>query len=288
VTDDIVVASRSDFEAALASIARAHRMVFFSGLPGVGKSLFIRELARVAHAMARTVHLLQWDVVRPAFESRAILARYPERDGATHPVVRKAAGRWVREAVVRWHRDHGSSSEMLIGEVPLIGNRLVELAQVHEDGAEPLLAGPETLFVTPVPSVSVRAAIERARERTSANPVNPRESADAAINVLQELWRDTRMRAVEMGAAEPATEAEPPFDPQAYAAVYRHLLRRRHAITVWMDLQLEQKASVYDLAVAASDMIPTAAEAAEILTRLERDHTTAEIESDVARWFDSI
>ena len=288
MTDDIVVTSRSDFEAALASMARAHRMVFFSGLPGVGKSLFIRELARVAHAMGRNVHLLQWDVVRPAFESRAILARYPERDGATHPVVRKAVGRWVRKAVIRWHREHGSSSDILIGEVPLIGNRLVELAQVHADEAEPLLAGPETLFVTPVPSAPVRAAIERARERTSAKPVNPRESADAAINVLRELWLDTRMRAVEMGAAAPATEAEPPFDPEAYAAVYRHLLRRRQAITVRMDVELEQNASVYDLAVEVSDMIPTAAEAAEIMTRLERDHTTAEIEADVARWFHSI
>ena len=53
-------------------------------------------------------------------------------------------------------------------------------------------------------------------------------------------------------------------------------------------MQLEQKASVYDLAVEVNDMIPTAAEAALIMTRLERDHTTAEIESDVGRWFDSI
>jgi len=288
VTDDIVVTSRSDFETALVSIAHAHRMVFVSGLPGVGKSLFIRELARVAHAMRRNVHLLQWDVVRPAFESRAILARYPERDGATHPVLRKAVGRWVRQAVIRWQREHGSSSDILIGEVPLIGNRLVELAQVHVDEAEPLLAGPQTLFVTPVPSAPVRAAIERARERTSANPVNPRESADAASNILRELWLDTRRRAVELGAAAPPTEAEPPFDPEAYAAVYRHLLRRRRAITLRMDVELEQSASVYDLAVEVNDMIPTAVEAAGIITRLERDQTTAEIEADVARWFDSI
>ena len=270
-------------------IARAHRMVFFSGLPGVGKSLFIRELARVAHAMGRNVHLLQWDVVRPAFESRAILARYPERDGATHPVASQSR----RSLGARGGRSAGSGSteaqrDILIGEVPLIGNRLVELAQVHADEAEPLLAGPETLFVTPVPSAPVRAAIERARERTSANPVNPRESADAASNVLRELWLDTRRRAVEWAQRTPATEAEPPFDPEAYAAVYRHLLRRRHAITVRMDVELEQNASVYDLAVEVSDMIPTAAEATEIMTRLERDQTTAEIESDVARWFDSI
>jgi len=288
VTDDVVVTSKSDFEAALASIALAHRMLFISGLPGVGKSLFIRELARVAHAMGRNVHLLQWDVVRPAFESRAILSRYPEQDGATHPVVRKAVGRWVRKAVTHWHREHASSSDILIGEVPLIGNRLVELAQVHLDEAEALLAGPETLFITPVPSAPVRAAIERARERTSAKPVNRRESADAPINILRELWLDTRRRAVALGAAAPATEAEPPFDPEAYAAVYRHLLRRRQAITLRMDVEIEQSASVYDLAVQVNDMIPSAAEAALVMSRLERDQTTAEIDADVARWFDSI
>ncbi len=103
---DLVIASRDDLEAALDSLARHHRMVFFAGLPGVGKSLFIRELARVAHAMGRTVHSLQWDVARPAFLSPAILARYPERDGVAHPIVRKGVGQWVRQAVLRWHREH--------------------------------------------------------------------------------------------------------------------------------------------------------------------------------------
>ena len=48
----------------------------------------------------------------------------------------------MRQAVVRWHREHGRLiASMLIGEVPLIGHRLVELVQVHADEAEPLLAG---------------------------------------------------------------------------------------------------------------------------------------------------
>jgi hypothetical protein len=288
VTDDIVIASQRDLEAALTSMARAHRMVFFAGLPGVGKSLFIRELARVAHGMRRNVNLLQWDVVRPSFASHAILARYPERDGVTHPVVRKAIGRWVRKAVVRWHQGHGSSPDMLIGEVPLIGNRLVELAQVHPDDAEPLLAGPETAFVTPVPSAPVRAMIESARERTFANPAHLREGADAPPDVLRELWLETRALAVEIGAAAPVADGAAAFDPQAYAAVYRHLLRRRNAVTVRVNVQLEQNTSVYDLAVEATDITPTEDEAAEILTRLEREHTTAETEHAVARWFHSI
>jgi MoxR-like ATPase len=59
MADDILIASRNDLEAALTSMARAHCMVFIAGLPGVGKSLFIRELARVAHGMGRNVYLLQ-------------------------------------------------------------------------------------------------------------------------------------------------------------------------------------------------------------------------------------
>ena len=288
VADDILIASRNDLEAALTSMARAHRMVFVAGLPGVGKSLFIRELARVAHGMGRNVCLLQWDVARPSFVSQAILARYPERDGSAHPVVRKAVGRWVRKAVLRWHQEHQNSSAMLIGEVPLIGNRFIELAQVRADDAEPLLAGPQTLFVTPVPSVPVRAAIESARERTFATPAHPREGADAPPNILHELWLDTRALAVEIGAAAPVSDSLAPFDPQTYAAVYRHLLRRRNAVTVRVNVQLEQNGSVYDLSVEATEIIPTADEAAEILARLEREHTTAEIEADVARWFYSI
>src|SRR6187401_1123619 len=122
-------------------------MVFVAGLPGVGKSLFIRELARAAHAAGRTVHLLQWDVVRLAFASPSIDARYPERDGITHAVIRKAVGRWARAAVLRWYRAHHASTHILIGEVPIIGNRLLELVQVQDNEAEPLLAGIDALFI---------------------------------------------------------------------------------------------------------------------------------------------
>ena len=127
-TSDVVIASERDLESALGSLAREKRMVFFAGLPGVGKSLFIRELARVAHDMGRAVHFLQWDVVRPSFESQAILERCPEHDGVTHPLVRMAIGQWARDAVLRWHRVHANSPSILIGDVPLIGNRLIELA----------------------------------------------------------------------------------------------------------------------------------------------------------------
>lgn len=75
---DVVIAGARDLETVLTSLAREKRMVFFAGLPGVGKSLFNRELSRAAHTAGRTVHLLQWDVVRPVFVTPTIDARYPE------------------------------------------------------------------------------------------------------------------------------------------------------------------------------------------------------------------
>ena len=108
---DRVIASRDDLEAALDSMARA---IGWSSSPDClasGKSLYIRELARVAHAMGRTVHSLQWDVARPAFVSPAIAARYPDRDGIAHPIVRKGVGQWVRQAVLRWHRRNAGDAQ---------------------------------------------------------------------------------------------------------------------------------------------------------------------------------
>ncbi|PWU23936.1 MAG: hypothetical protein C5B48_07755, partial [Candidatus Rokuibacteriota bacterium] len=48
---------------------RARRLVFFAGLPGTGKSLLVQQLAHVAGAAGRRIHLLQWDVARPVFEA---------------------------------------------------------------------------------------------------------------------------------------------------------------------------------------------------------------------------
>ncbi len=288
MADEIVVESRDDLDAELAAMARAHRMVFFAGLPGVGKSLFIRELARVGQAMRRDVHLLQWDVARPADPSDVLLMRYPDRDGISHAMVRKVVGEWAREAVVRWHREHADSRAMLIGEVPLIGNRLVELAQVHGDDAEPLLAGPQTLFATPVPSAAVRAAIESARKRTFDHPSHAREAGDAPPDVMRQMWHETHALAVHIGAAAPVAKIPAPFDPDAYAAVYRHVLRHRRAITIRMNVELAQQASVYDVGAEIADLVPTTAEIAAILARIERRHTAVEIDEVVSRWFHSV
>ncbi len=282
-----VIANRGDLDRVLARIAGAQRMVFVSGLPGVGKSLFSRELARLAYAAGRRVHLIQWDVMRLSFASPQITARYPERAGLTQAIIRKAAGQWARDATLRWHQEHGSE-DVLIGEVPLIGHRLLELAQVKPDAAELLLAGEDTLFVTPVPSVEVRAVIVSARDRTHLAPAHPRERADAAPSVVDATWRELHALGESRGFATAAPDGHPPFDPQVYAAAYRHLLRHRQALTLWVNVPLETRTSVYELDVPVRELVPTPDEASAVLRQLEREQSVAAIEQDVAGWFDRV
>lgn len=284
--DDVVIASEDDLGRVLASLACEKRMVFIAGLPGVGKSLFIRELAKAAHAAGRNVHLLQWDVARPAFVTPDIEARYPTHGGVTHAMIRKAVGRWARSAVHRWHREH-DATHILIGEVPLIGHRLLDLVQSLPDEAEPLLAGPEVLFVTPVPSAEVRGVIEQARARTFNNPANPRESEDAPPDLMKMAWRELHAHGVSIGAAQ-VEQGNAPFDPQTYATLHRHLLRHRQTLTLWMNVRLASGKSVYDLDIAARELVPREGEAAAIVTQLERDYSPQALEEDVARWFERV
>ena len=135
------------FENAIAE----RRMVFFAGIPGVGKSLHLKNFVSLAQDAGRKVHLLQWDITRAAFETEEVLTRYPEVDGVTHAAIRKAVGLWARRGVLKWYRTHLDPSHLLVGEVPLVGNRLTELVQPLDDEAEPLLAGEKALFITPVP-----------------------------------------------------------------------------------------------------------------------------------------
>src|SRR5260370_28918337 len=78
----IVVARDRELHVRLVELARSPRMVFVAGMPGTGKSLVIHQLAHLAAAAGRVVHLLQWDVVRPVFEAGARGPRDPPAAGA--------------------------------------------------------------------------------------------------------------------------------------------------------------------------------------------------------------
>lgn len=264
----------SPLRAALTALATEARLVFVAGLPGTGKSLLIHQLAQLAHAAGRRISLLQWDVARPVVEESPAARGFPARAGVTHGIVRIAVGRWAREAVARWADRTDDPAALLVGETPLVGHRLVELVRAMPDDAEPLLRDARTRFVIPVPSRDLRRHLEAERGRRASCPLHPREREDAPPEVLRDLWRQLARAAATLGvpgaAVDPAAEA--PYDPELYAAVYRYVLRRRHAAVLPMDAILPAASlSPYDLAVPAEDVRPAADEVASLIAAAVRD-----------------
>src|SRR5882724_4318867 len=185
--EGVLLSEGSPLLAALSALARDARCAFFAGLPGTGKSLLIHQLAHLPHARGRRIRLLQWDVARPAFEASAAGRRYPQEAGVTHGLIRVAVGRWTRPALARWHAEH-PASDVLIGETPFVGHRLIELARSIDDAAEPLLASPATRFVIPVPSASLRRHLESERARRASARTH-RPTSCAACGASSSAWR---------------------------------------------------------------------------------------------------
>jgi len=280
---ELVLPRESELYVTLAAAARERRCVFFAGLPGVGKSLLIQQTALLAHEANRPVHLLQWDVARGGFETPAILARYPEVDGITHAAIRKAVGQWVRRAVFAWDRAHPDAAHLLIGEAPLIGNRLSELAQQRSDEVEPLLASDRSLFLVPAPSAELRRTIERAREREMADPLHERERANANLDVMQSLWAELGQVTARFGLSEAGHAAG--YDREQYIGVYTRLLRHRQTRVLDVGQVFAVRASPHELAGVASELVPSSGEVASVMAQVEAMES-AELERQVSRWYE--
>jgi len=271
----------------LQRLASAQRCVFFAGLPGTGKSLLSHQLTHLAHALGRTVHMLQWDVARPVFEASAAGQRYPAVQGVTSGVIRKAAGLWARQAVVQWHQGYPEASHLLIGETPFVGHRFIELARQRADAAELLLQ--TACFVVPVPSRSVRDFLEAERQRRSVRPLHAQEREDAPPQVLRDLWRHLARiaPALGVGAALPASAVEAPYDPGLYQAVYQRLLTQRQVLVLPIDTILPTTTlSVYDFAVPRRDVVPTVEEVTHYIGEVEQQYPDlAMLQQDIDRWY---
>lgn len=266
----LVIPPDSALHATFNQLVERADLVFFAGLPGVGKSLLLQQLALMAREAGRRVHLLQWDVARQPFES----PRYPLKDGATHPLVIRAVGAWLREALVRWD-DGRDAHELLLGEAPLIGGRFMDIVRPADDEAEALLRDGRTRFLLPVPSVELRAHIESQRQQSIAAPRHENEAHDAPPDLLRALWRDLHQVGAQLGLVTDAM-ADAPYSPGIYAAVYRHLLQRRHVEQIDLCQPLPASASVYDGLDALPQLRATTAEAAAIMAQLEAAPPRAE------------
>ena len=268
----------------LTGLARTARLVFVAGLPGTGKSLLIHQLAHLAAGAGREVHLLQWDVARPVFESSAAGRRYPVVDGVTQPMIRKAVGLWARRAVSAWDRRHPGPDPLLIGETPLVGHRLVELARRLDDDAERVLSDTACRFVIAVPSVAVRQHVEHERARRASASDHSREREDAPPHVLRDLWRQLLVAARGLGMA---VDDDAPYDPTVYRRVYETVLRARAPEVLPLDTILPTRAmSVYDFAVPYVDLVPSDDEVDTLVGESEAHAPdSAALAREIDRWW---
>ena len=268
------------------------KMVFLAGLPGTGKSLVLQQLALLARDRGRTPHLLQWDVCRLPFLTNArVKEHYHEEDGITHAGVRKAVGMWARRAVGNWSEQHRGRPDILIGEVPIIGNRLVELVRMESDSVETALADEtSTYFGIPTPSREVRRLIEAQRKERSASPLHEREKGDAQPGIMYALWEDLCAVALRFGLVdeEERKDRAGEYDPDLYCDAYSVLLRRRPAGRIDLDIPLSTEGrSVYDLAVGQRDLVPSAGEVEAAIREMEARYSRpGELEQSVERWYE--
>jgi hypothetical protein len=261
-------------------------MVFFTGLPASGKSFLLREQITMAVAAGRRVHMIRWDAGLASFARDSILARYPDVEDGSHPVIRKAAGLWGRQAVARWLSEHPDPAEMLIGEAPIIGNRYSEFVQVLPDAAEPAMGSDATAFFYPVPTCDVRGKLEAIRRATFANPQHPDEAKDAPPAIMNLAWRLTCAKAIELGLASAEDiEDQSTYDETIYRRFFDHLLRHRNARAIDVETLYSGGGSAHDLEGSVSELVPTPGEVANAIATIEAAMTPEKAAREVDDWY---
>tara|TARA_B100000949_G_scaffold215532_1_gene211813 strand:+ start:1087 stop:1911 length:825 start_codon:yes stop_codon:yes gene_type:complete len=263
------------------------RIVFLTGLPGVGKSLLLNQLAHLAHFSGHQVYLLQWDILRDAFMTDRIASLFPDTDGITHSVIRRAAGLWVRQAVAQWHQKHLGEKSILIGEAPLIGNRLLELVLPRNDAAESILLEKSTRFVLPIPSRRIRRLMETARQTSIKNPRNSRELNDAAPEVLKALWRELIRAAMALNIPTPPKGSDEDYDPRIYESVYLQVLKHRRYEITRLNITLSTHSrSVYTFNMPVEELIPNASEVSHSIEEVEHTYPNLHgLEQEMEEWY---
>lgn len=218
--------------------------------------------------------------MRLAFATPEVLSRYPEADGVTHAAIRVAVGRWAREAVARWDAAHPGAQHLLLGETPIVGERLASLARPKDDAVEPLLASRATSFLVPVPSSEVRRRIEETRARDMATPRHERDRASAAPHLVRWHWDDLVGVARKLDIVRDAPSG---YEPDLYARTFSHLLRHRHTTIVHIDEIVEREDAVH-VPQGVAEIVPTAIDVDAAMASI-RQRSVAEIERTASDWY---
>ena len=232
ISTNIIPQSSPIFQS-LEKAASTAKVVVFSGLPGVGKSLYINQFQQLAKASFKAVTVIQWDIARKSFETAEIAARYPMGPGIVHNGVKLSVGNWLMDTLKKWLKDNQSSNSILLIEAPLVGHRFIELAKHQEDAAlEEVLKSSAFQVIVPIPSKEVRAKIETDRKAQISEDAKTWVGAKPSVMLM--LWKMICGIANEMGQ-NISMDGQPPYDPAVYEFVFKKILQHRHFIPLHVE-----------------------------------------------------
>ncbi len=251
----IVIPESSPVYQTLRQAAVAAKAVVFSGLPGVGKSLYINQFQILASTLGRKVTVIQWDIARKAFETKEIAARYPIGDGIVHNGVKLSVGKWLIGSIKNWLSTPQDNSDLLLIEAPLVGHRFIELAKIREESiVEDFLKSEACQILVPIPSKKVREKIEEDRRAQIAD--NAQIWSGAKPSVMLMLWKMICGIANQFGRAIPM-DGQPPYDPEVYAFVYGEILKHRQFTPLYIDeiypINIEDEQDLHHTGSLAAD-----------------------------------
>jgi len=268
----------------LAKTANNAKAIVFSGLPGVGKSLYINQFQLIAESLEKKVTVIQWDIARKSFETKEIAEHFPMGEGVVHNGVKLSVGDWLIDTIKVWLEQHKDDKELLLIEAPLVGHRFIELAKIQADESlEAFFKSADFQILIPIPSKTVRAKIEADRMRLVADDAKTWIGAKPSVMLM--IWKMICGIANKFGRSIPM-EGQPPYDPEVYEFVFKKILQHRHFTALKIDeiykVAVAKEADLHDTGSLAADA-DTANEYAANLRQQYPD--LEEIDTIVADWY---
>ncbi len=278
-----IIPTSSPVFAQLEEIAETSKIVIFSGLPGVGKSLYVNEFQLIAKSVERKVDVVQWDVARKAFETPFISEHFPMGDGTVHNGLKLMAGRWLMDEIDLWYEANLDTDNILLIEAPLVGHRFIEIAKKnYSSSLEKVLASDLTKVVVPIPSKVVRQKIEAERKRQVSEEAKVWSGAKPSVMLM--LWKMTCEIANEFGM-DIDVSGQPPYNPDVYEYVYGEILKHRHFEPLWID-EVFEVPEQDESALHKEDSLCADSETADhYASMIKEGMKDAEIDELVSKWY---
>jgi len=217
----------------LEELVLSSSVLVISGLPGVGKSLYVNQALVIAKKKYKATSVIQWDVARKAFETDELSQLFPMGDGVVHNGVKLSAGLWLINVVSDWIKNHNPESDFLLIEAPLVGHRFIELMQIQkDDDIESFMASDSMKVVVPIPSIEVRIKIEADRKAQVEEEASSWMGAKPSVMLL--IWKELCELANDLGK-DIDVDSQPPYDPKIYEFVFQRVLKNRHFIPLFIN-----------------------------------------------------